>query len=354
MTGEGHDAPSLDRSGARRRRRIQRGIGVGLGIVALLIVGTGGWFWWQLDPPGDPGDDVTVEIVPGWGTREIADTLASKGVVGSSLAFQAYVRITDAGPFDAGQYQLREKLGVRDAVDALEEGPTFVYEELALPPGLTLAAIAARVGELEGRDARRFLQLAESGVVRSRYQPRDVSSLEGLTWPDTYFVSEDQTDEELLELLVDEFDANAAAAGIDAATGITAYEAVIIGSLIQTEAGVPDDRPLISAVVHNRLADATPLQIDATVIYARGGGDGPITVGELERPSPYNTYTVPGLPPTPIATVTTEALSAAIAPADVPYRYYVLSKATGEHAFATTFEEHEQNVERAREAGLLE
>lgn len=336
------------------RRRIRRWLGGVLAFVVVVVLVAGGWLWWQLDPPGGPGDEVTVDIVPGWGTREIADSLDSAGVVGSSLAFQMYVKLTDAGPFDAGKYRLRKQLGVRDAVSILDDGPAFVYEELALPPGLTLTEVAERVGSLEGRDAESFLTLAESGTIHSRYQPRDVTSLEGLTGPETYFVSEDQTDEELLQLLVDEFDQQVVAAGIDAFPSLTPYETVIVASLIQTEAGVPEDRPLISAVVHNRLAEAMPLQIDATVIYARGGGDGPITVSELASSSPYNTYAVTGLPPTPISTVTPDALEAAVAPADVPYRFYVLSDPGGKHAFATTFEEHEENVARARERGLLQ
>lgn len=326
-------------------------------VVLLPILAAGAWFWWQVDPLGGPGDPVTVSVEPGWGNAEIGDALADAGVIGSSFAFRSYVKLTSAGPFQAGEYDLREGLGVRDAISELEAGPRFAYEELALPPGLTIAEIAARVGELSGRDAQEFRALADSGAVRSRFQPETVTSLEGLTWPDTYFVTEDQTDEELLRLLVDTFDEHAVAADLaDAApaAGLSPYQAIVVASLIQTEAGVADDRPLISAVIRNRLDDGMPLQIDASVIYARGGGEGPITRDELQLASPYNTYVVTGLPPTPIATVTEEALKAATAPADVPYRYYVLIDPSGRHAFATTFEEHERNVARARELGLLD
>lgn len=325
-------------------------------VVVLPLLVAGGWFLYQLDPPGGPGGEVSVDVEPGWGNAEIADALADEDVVGSSFAFRAYVRLTDAGPFQAGSYSLRTKLGVRAAVSMLEAGPEFAYEELALPPGLTLVEIAARVGELEGRDAESFHELATSGTIRSRLQPDDVASLEGVTWPDTYFVSAEQSDEELLELLVDRFDSEAAAAGIDdaATSGLTPYESVVVASLIQTEAGVATDRPLISAVIRNRLADGMPLQIDATVLYARGGGDRPITESDKALASPHNTYAVAGLPPTPIATITTEALKAALVPADVPYRFYVLIDPSGEHAFAVTFEEHERNVDEARALGLLD
>jgi UPF0755 protein len=96
-----------------------------------------------------------------------------------------------------------------------------------------------------------------------------------------------------------------------------------------------------------------PLQIDATLLYARGSRVGPITDADYARDSPYNTYKFQGLPPTPISTVTAVSLQAALHPADVPYKYYVLSNADGKHAFATTYPEHLRNVEAARRKGLL-
>ena len=96
-----------------------------------------------------------------------------------------------------------------------------------------------------------------------------------------------------------------------------------------------------------------PLQIDATVVYARGGGTAPLTDADFARDSPYNTYKVAGLPPTPISTVTEASLRAALAPANVPYKYYVLTDKSGKHAFAVTFAEHEANIADARRRGVL-
>ncbi len=334
----------------RRRRWL-----VVAAIVGVVVVIVAAWTWWQLDPPGDPGAAVVVDVQPGWGNAEIGNALADAGVISSATVFRVYVKATSAGPFQAGRYRLHKHSGVRPAVRALDAGPEFVYAELRVPPGLTLNEIARRVGELPKRSAEKFLTVANSGTVRSKYQPDSVVSLEGLTWPDTYFVEPQADETEILRRMVNAFDRHATAAGIEGApdVGLTPYEAVIVASLIQTEAGVDEDRPLISAVIRNRLGAGQALQIDATVIYARGGGDRPITVTDLQRSSPYNTYVVTGLPPTPISTVTTAALKAALAPADVPYRYYVLADRSGKHAFAVTLEEHERNVAAARERGLL-
>ncbi len=346
------------RASARVRRNRFVALLVALGLlVVLVVVVPGAWFVWQLDPPGGPGDGVSVRIEDGWGVREIGDALADEGVVGSSLAFQVYAGVTRRGPFQAGEYDLRSGLGVRGAARELEAGPDVVFEELAVPPGLRLTEIADRVGELPGRSSESFLQLATSGTIRSRYQPGEVRSLEGLLYPDTYVVADHEDEADILRQMVDRFDEVADQVGLEAGAagvGLTPYEAIVVASLIESEAGVPEDRVRISRVVFNRLADGTPLQIDATVLYAIGERRLQTTPEERAVDSPYNTYVIRGLPPTPISSVTDASLLAAIAPADGPWRYYVLIDGDGRHAFAETFAEHLANVAVAEERGLLE
>jgi len=138
-----------------------------------------------------------------------------------------------------------------------------------------------------------------------------------------------------------------------ATNGLTPYQTVVAASLIQTEAKLAEDAPLISAVIRNRLRDGMPLQIDSTLCYAKGGCPPVPTNADKAIDSPYNTYKISGLPPTPISSVTEANLSAAIHPADVPYKYYVIADANGKHAFATTLAEHNANVAAARAKGLL-
>jgi UPF0755 protein len=347
---------------ADRKRRRRRNVAALAIVLALLLpfLLVAGWFVYQLNPPGGAGAAVTIDVEDGWGVSEIGDELQSRGVIGSSLAFQIYAKVSSAGPFPEGRYRLREDSGVRDAVSKLEAGPVSAPVDdltLPLPPGLTLEQIAARVGELPGRSADTFLQLANSGVVRSRYQPPEVMSLEGLVFPDTYLIGEEEDETAILQRLVSQFDTMADASGIANApttVGRTPYEAIVIASLIEREAGVEEDRPLISAVIANRLRDGDLLQIDAAGCYAKGGcDDDPLTNADKESDSPYNTYRFPGLVPTPISTTGEASLRAAVAPAPVAYKFYVLADDSGRHAFAETFEEHERNVAAAREQGLL-
>jgi UPF0755 protein len=338
----------------RRRRRPTRRRGrlfLVLGLLALPFVAAGVWFWFQLSPPGDPGRPVAVTIPKGDGVSGIGDRLERQGVIGSSLAFSVYSRLSGSSGFQAGKYRMRRDLGVRSAIDVLEQGPNQHYTTLALPPGLTFAQIAARIGALPGRSAARATALATSGTVRSKFEPAGTSSLEGLTWPDSYSIEDHETETDILHTIVTAFDRHATALGLPSSPD--PYRTVIVASLIQREAGVDEDRPLIAAVIENRLRQNMPLQIDATVLYARGGGTGPLTDADFARVSPYNTYKVQGLPPTPISTVGAASLRAALAPANVPYLYYVLTDKNGKHAFATTYAQHQANITDARRRGVI-
>jgi UPF0755 protein len=318
-----------------------------LAVLVLPVLLFAGWFVWQLDPPGGEGAAVTVDIHPGWGTKDAGNALSAKGVIGSSLAFQLWSKVSGNGSFQAGSYALREDMGVKAAADALGRGPSSAviagHEVLALPPGLRLEQIADRVGALPGHDRAAFLALAQSGQVRSKYQGDQVSN-EGFTWPDTYFV-EKQTDLQILQTIVAEFDKHADAVNLGNATaeGLTPQQTMVVASLVQAEAGSAADAPKVAAVILNRFHQGIPLQIDATLCYSKGGCPPVPSNADKQIDSPYNTYRVTGLPPTPIMTLTEQSLRAALAPANVPYLFYVTGK-DGVTYFATTLAEHEANI----------
>jgi UPF0755 protein len=330
----------------RRRRRRWWVLGV-LAVLVLPILVVGAWFAWQLYEPGGDGAAVDVTVQQGWGAKQIGDELASKDVVGSSLVFQVWFRATGASS-QAGTYALHEHMGVKAAVDALGARPKQAiananHTVLALPPGLRLEQIADRVGALPGHDRAAFLALAQSGQIRSKYQGDQVS-VEGFTWPDTYFV-EGMTDQQILQTIVSEFDQHGDAVGLanTAATGLTPQQTVVVASLVQAEAGTAADAPKVAAVITNRLKQVMPLQIDATLCFAKGGCPPIPTNADKQSDSPYNTYKVAGLPPTPIMTVTEQSLRAALAPANVPYLFYVTGK-DGVTYYATTYAEHQANI----------
>src|SRR5262245_26243570 len=194
------DDTDLDALGGRVRHTVVRGrhrrvayVVIALVVVPLVVIlVAGGWFWWQLDPPGNAGHTVQVHVERGWGVPEIADELSNRKVIGSAVVFNAYARLNGDTKFQAGTYELREHMGVRPAIAALKDGPRIDYTSLAIPPGLWLRQISDRVGRLPGRSGEAFLEDSRNNAVRSRLQPEAVSSLEGLLWADTYRVADSE------------------------------------------------------------------------------------------------------------------------------------------------------------------
>jgi UPF0755 protein len=342
-----------------RRKRRRRVLVPLVFISPLLLLAAGVFAWWriQLDPPGGPGAAVTVTIPNGWGVRDIGRELSRRNVIDSSFAFDAYVRIDHDGPFDAGDYHLRTHLGVEAAVRALERGPVITYLTLRVPPGLWIGEVAKRVqAQMPGLSSAKFLAVAGSGVVRSKYEPAGIHSLEGLLFPDTYRFTKHDREIDVIRTMVKRFDEIADSVGLGRVRvpGLSPYEVVVVASMVQEEARLDRDRPLIASVIDNRLRLAMPLQIDATVLYALQVRKPSNTAADRATKSPYNTYLYKGLPPTPIGGVAKVSLSGALHAANTDYLYFVVGGSDGHHVFAATLAEHNKNVDAARRAGLLQ
>jgi UPF0755 protein len=316
------------------------------------------WFQWQLDPPGGAGKKIEVKIARGCGVPCIGDQLASKGIINSSLVFSLYSRLNGDSKFEAGTYELHKNMGVRPAVNTLKAGPRIDYTKLTIPPGLWLKEIGDRVGKLGGRDRNAFMEATQNNAVRSEFEPEGVNNLEGLLWPDTYKISDSEDEIEVLKTMVHTFDQKATALGLANANvqGHGPYDILKVASMVEAEAKTAKDRPLIASVIYNRLAHdpAMQLQVDATLIYARGDPKNrSLTNADKAIQSPYNTYRHFGLPPTPIAAVSEASLRAALHPATTDYLFYVVIDKQGNHAFASTLTQHQANIEQARRNGVL-
>ncbi|MBO0887019.1 MAG: endolytic transglycosylase MltG [Acidimicrobiales bacterium] len=227
---------------------------------------------------------------------------------------------------------------------------------VVVPPGFTMAQIAARVGAVPGHSARAFLRLAESGEVRSAYEPAGVTRLEGLLFPATYRVTAHESDRQILEAMVARFDLAAREVGLSSAPStvhVSPYQAVTVASLVEREALLAGDRGKVATVVYNRLAQGMKLQVDATIIYALGRPVSSVSAKDKEIDSPYNTYKVAGLPPTPIASPGVASLEAALHPTPGPWLYYVVVSHNGAEAFSATYAGQLQNIALGERRGVL-
>jgi UPF0755 protein len=369
MTHESFDPDPIDES-----RRSNRSISI---VVTILIIGavaifgakaaadwvsgiTGGGADEVTAPPVDAGEPIAIEIPEGASARTIGELLASRGVVESSLQFEAAVRLAGAGAeLRAGEYELATGMTNDDVITVLRRGPVVDTYWITVQEGLRIDEILRRISQ-QSRFSIADLEgvLLDGSVTTSLFpdgQPANLQQWEGLLFPDTYEFLAESGPEVILELLARTMERRVAEIDWSAleSAGSTPYEGIIIASLVEAETRVNDERPLVSAVVRNRLDLGMALQIDATVLYALGERRTGLTLADLEVDSPYNTYGEPGLPPTPIGGPGRASLAAAAAPAEVDYLYYVLTSLDGTHSFTADYDEFLDFKNQAKEDGVL-
>ncbi len=306
----------------------------------------------------EPGIPVTVEIPSGASGERIGEILQENGVIASAAEFEATVRVEGLdNSLRAGSYDLETGMEAAQVVAILSAGPTIEVFDITIREGLRVTEILDVLAEGSGIDRVAFESALLSGAVTTTVTEVDtdlsLAAWEGLLFPDTYRFSEQADASDILNRMASTMEQRMDS--IDwaplEAFGLTRYEGVILASLIESEVRVADERPIVSSVLYNRLEDGQRLEIDATVLYGLRTRDPALFNNESD--SPYNTYRVDGLPPTPISAPGLASLQAAAAPAETDFRFYVLADENGAHAFAVTFEEHLANVERSRAAGLL-
>jgi UPF0755 protein len=321
-------------------------------LVLVIVAGVAGvWFFRGVDRQfkGYDAAEQFVEIPQGAGSVAIAKRLADAGVVRDVNSFRLALWLTGEGRrLQAGEYRFDQPMSARQVADKIARGDVYV-RPITFPEGLTLKQMGALYESKGFGPAREFLTAAKNGSLVSAVDP-GAKDLEGYLFPDTYKLPRHATAEQLVARMVAGFMKTLTPALIDTAEarGMTIRQLVTLASIVEKETGNSDERPHVAAVYANRLKVGMGLQCDPTVIYAlerAGRYNGNLTRENLQFDSPYNTYRYAGLPPGPIASPGRASIEAAASPADVSYLYFV-SKNDGSHAFATTLEEHNRNVQQ--------
>lgn len=294
---------------------------------------------------------IVVDVKPNTSCRELADNLEKKGLVRDPFIFNLYANYINMDiKIQPGEYELNTAMSAKEILQKLISGEV-IYYSFTIPEGYTVEQIA-EILEKEGyADKEKFLDLCKRGDFNFDFLAKtsDVRYiLEGYLFPDTYMVTAYVTEEEIIEMMLKRFELEMEVLDFEQKArelGLSVHQAVTIASMIEREALIDSDRPIISSVIHNRLKRDMPLQIDATVLYALGEHKEILLYKDLEVESPYNTYKVHTLPPGPIASPGSASLYAAINPEKTDFLYYVL-KPDGSHAFSRTYSEHLVNVSK--------
>lgn len=316
------------------------------------------WFESQLDPAGEPGEVVQVLVPAGATTSDIGRQLESIDIIPNSTFFRYYARWKDEGNFQAGEYFLPLNSSAEEAIAVLNAGPTPErYTRFTVREGLWINEMLPEIsGQLNGITPTDLQAVLDSGRIEPRYRPAGVTSWEGLFFPDTYEINVEDGAYEVLLRMADEFTRVSGELGYGAAEtklGRSAYEVLIVASLVEAEAKLEAERPLVASVIYNRLREQWPLGIDATCIYGQGNRQVELTNEILfNGDDPYNCREIIGLPPTPINSPGRASLDAAINPAESEYLYYVLTDPAGAHTFAVTSEEFDAAKQICQDLGL--
>ena len=319
-------------------------------IAAIAVLGAGGLSYVVFHTPAK-GAAVSVVIPPGATTVGIADLLEGKGVINSRLEFRILSKLRGLdGKIEAGRYDLFKHMGVQAALDVLAKPPVEKGIAITIPPGFTLDQIADRVSAHTKITKAAFVAAATNAPLPSVLGGGTGRTLEGVLFPETYVINGQETAPEVVARMEREFDDKTATLDWSQAgkLGMSPYQIVIVASLIEREAKVAGDRPKVAAVIYNRLHKHMRLQIDATAIY--GIPHKVPTLADLRRPSPYNTYLIDGLPPTPIASPGLAAIDAALHPAPIDALYYVVCEPSGQSCFTNSASEFEK-LKARRPAG---
>ncbi len=321
-------------------------------LLALAAAGAVAWAWQTLHQPyrGYAGTQA-VEVRPGQGAGEILAELAAAGVLHHARLARAYlVYALGDPPLLAGEYRFEEPLSTPQVLDKLIRGEVLVYP-VTLIEGLTLDEAAESLASQGFGEREAFRREMERAELIADYDP-EAASLEGYLYPDTYNFARGTTEAEIVSTLLRTFRQRFDAVATAALDTRSVREVVILASIVEKEALLDEERPLIAGVYAHRLRRGIALYADPTVIYAKkllGTWDGNLRRVDLKLDSPYNTYVYPGLPPGPICSPAAASLAAAAAPAETTYLYFV-SRNDGSHVFAETLREHNRNVERWQRA----
>ena len=334
----------------------------------MLVVGVSGLYYvWNQLSPTKAGPPVEVTITKGMSANSVSKLLEENGIIKNSFIFGYYLVLKEEGAnFQAGRYELKPGMDKLEVIAKLNAGDVMKQEtvKFTIPEGYSILQIADKLAAEGIADRDKFLALTNeqrtwSGAETVLFMPKEFPNakyrLEGYLFPDTYEVVKGVSEEEIILRLLKEQDRKLATLPEDWVDqldklNISMHQMLTVASIIEREVMVDEERAKVAGVIYNRLAEPMRLQVDATIQYALGEQKELLSYEDTELDDPYNTYTIDGLPPGPIANPSLESIKAALYPEEHNYLFYVTKKdGSNTHLFAETYQQHQRNIEKSKQ-----
>ncbi len=319
-------------------------------ILIFLFIGVAGVYLnivaYAEKPPNTASVVQTVVVQSGQGFKSLSTLLYQKGIILHPIKFRLFARIKGYDKrIKAGEYMLSSAMMPKKILETMVDGKVRLHR-LTIPEGYNLRQIARAVETSGFASEADFLKAAtDPDLVHDK--GIDAQTFEGYLFPDTYYLPRGISSENIISTMVKRFWSVFTPEWEEQTKilGLTMHKVITLASIIEKETAVAAERPIISSVFHNRLKRNMRLESDPTVIYGMRDFNGNITRKDLKRPTPYNTYTMKGLPPGPISNTGAKAIEAALYPAGTKFLYFV-SKNNRTHHFSTNFKDHNRAVRK--------
>lgn len=325
------------------------------GVLIVAILGVGGWLITRTEHPVKEGQQVEVPIPQGASTEQIGRMLADYGVINNSLMFEIKAKLEGKNLL-SGTYEFATGMPDDLVLDRMGKGPQIVYIDIPIPEGFTARQVARRFAARAGVSQDEMMSLVTSGAAQFAAKHPYLAnayggSLEGYLFPATYRIKKGSKPADIVEMMLQKFDQSTVSLdyGDAQSKGFSPSDVLIIASILEREAKLDKDRPVVASVIYNRLAANRRLQLDSTVFYIVPEGTAKLSNADLFNMSPYNTYRHAGLPPGPICNPGLPAMQAAAHPADTKYMYYVLTSKDGSQTFTVTYKDFLAAVKKYHE-----
>ena len=326
--------------------------------LAILFTAQRALFHYLDTASASDGQPVTFVVNDSESVSSVADRLQQEGLIRSGTYFKLKMRLSNAdSKLKAGRFTLHKGMSVDQVIEALTTSEAVQTVTIRFQEGWRTEQYAealVQAGLIQTTD--QFMTAIKDGTWNYDFlasRPSE-TSLEGFLFPDTYQFRADASPEDIINTMLQNYGTRVPTAeqAKAQALGLNLYQVMTIASIVEREAAVPEERPIIASVYYNRIKQNMPLQADPTVQYAIGkSGDWwpEITPNDLNVQNPYNTYQSPGLPPGPICNPSLASIDAALNPAQTDYLYFVAKgDGSGQHLFAKTYEEQQQNIRKVK------